>query len=104
MEVHQDAIDDYGSNHEDTNTVFNKLLDIESQAFSDLGNWCDGLGDSSSFSSSLRNRTLALVEKVRDEDGSPLLKSRRPIDMSIIQRIKALRANTSDSRLPERLN
>lgn len=103
VELPQETIADYVSNHEDTTNVFNKLLDIESQAFSDRGNWYDGLGENSSFTSSLRSRTLALVEKVRDEDGSPLIKQRRPIDMNIIQRIKALRANTTDGREPTSL-
>ncbi len=60
---------------EDTGNVFNKLLDLESQAFSDRGNWCDGLAADSSFTSSLRSRTLALVERAAIEDeGSPLFK------------------------------
>lgn len=92
MEVPQETIDSQILN-KDTVNVFNKLLDIESQAFSDRGTWCEGINGDSSFTSSLRSRTMALVERATIED-EPQFKSRRPIDMNIIERIKALRGNT----------
>ena len=58
----------------DHSNVFNKLLDIESQAFSDKGNnWPDcgvtgTYGVDYSFSESLRSRTIALAERALIED------------------------------------
>lgn len=88
---------------DDTANVFNKLLDIESQAFSERDNWpdCGVYGVDYSFSESLRSRTIALAERAINEDDcgedgtGPNFKVRRPIDMNVIERIKALRNNST---------
>ena len=50
-----------------------------------------------SFSESLKSRTLALVERAFEDDSAGVNSyMRKPIDMSIIERIKALRRVPAD--------
>ncbi len=66
-----------------SSNVLNKLLDIESQAFSRSMHEADY-----SFHDSERSKTIARVEQAMCESQ---LKANRPIDMEIIEKIKALR-------------
>lgn len=80
---------------DDTAIVFNRLLDIESQAFSERDGSFVG-DDSSSITESLKNNHLrsSLDQEV---SASPIYihEQKKQIDMAVIERIKALRNLTS---------
>ena len=75
---------------------FGRLIDIESEAYSHRGRVTEFSGprDDYSFAESLKCRTKALAKKVFEETSShktSRLGPKQPIDMDIIERIKALR-------------
>ena len=80
---------------DDTAIVFNRLLDIESQAFSERDGSFGG-DDTSSITESLKNNHLrsSLDQEV---SASPIYihEQKKQIDMAVIERIKALRNLTS---------